>query len=445
VLRLRKDRLGERKTTKQVRDLIPPRAQAERMTRTSTSETRPAGAARRARVSIVMPTHNRAHLVGESIESALGQSLPPAEIIVVDDGSSDETPAILRSFGDRLIGLRQDKAGKSAALNRGIAAASGDFLLVLDDDDLLPPYALAAHVAALEAMPEAGFSYGRFARFTGQGEDAPCSTDREELPPEGEKRLLVQLMQCCFLPNPTWMVRRKLQLAAGRYRSDLPRGQDYEMILRLARAAPGARAEGIVLYQRKHVAARTTSHGTVVAKDTVAGWIDAERTIFAEIDESWSDADFQPFETPTSGAEAERLAVLQRAVILFMRKLHDRAEGHLARYCALLGNAAPGRRELAVATDLLGARYGIGEILDASHDPARLAALDLPLALRRSMARHLPWRMRELIGGGRFGDAARLLGWGQRALGTAAVLGAAGGRLEDHARRGRTRSRISAS
>jgi glycosyltransferase involved in cell wall biosynthesis len=399
------------------------------MTRSSTPETGPAGAARHARVSIVMPTHNRAHLVGESIESALGQSLRPAEIIVVDDGSTDETPAILRSFGDRLIGLRQDKAGKSAALNRGIAAATGDFLLVLDDDDLLPPGALAAHVAAFEAMPKAGFSYGRFARFTGPGEDAPLSTDCEHLPPEGEKRLLVQLMQCCFLPNPTWMVRRTVQRAAGRYRTDLPRGQDYEMILRLARAVPGARADGIVLYQRKHVAARATSRGTVVAQDTVAGWIDAERTIFAEIEESWSDADFQPFETPPSGPEAERLTVLQRAVILFMRKLHEPAERHLGRYCEMLGNAEPGQRELAVASDLLGARYGIGEILDASHDPSRLATLDLPLALRRSMARHLPWRMRELIGDGRFGDAARLLGWGQRALGTAAVLGAAGGRI----------------
>lgn len=389
------------------------------------------------RVSIVMPTHNRASFIGESILSALGQTLPPLEIIVVDDGSSDETPAVVRAFGDRVTYMRQDNAGKAAALNRGIAAARGDYVQVLDDDDLLPSGALAAHVGAIAAQPGAGFAYGRFARFSGPGEDAPLSTDLEPLPPPGAKRLLVQLMQVCFLPNPAWMVRREVQLAAGPYATHLPRGQDYDMILRIARAAPGAYTGDVTLYQRKHVGARKTARGTVLAMDTVAGWIDAERAIFGRIDAEWEDADFQPFADVAPGPEAERLAVLQRAVILFMRKLHDRADRHFARYAALLGNAEPTARELAVAGDLLGARYGIGEILDNSHDPAPLAALHLPLALRRAMAAQLPWRTRELIGKGQIGDAARLIAWGRRALGSAALLGAAGARLEDYARRAR--------
>jgi len=390
-----------------------------------------------ARVSIVMPTHNRAHLIGESIASALKQSLPPYEIIVVDDGSTDETPRIIAGMADPVTYLRQANAGKAAALNRGIAAARGDFLLVLDDDDLLPPGALDAHVAALEAQPEAGFAYGRFVRFSGPGETAGESTDFEPLPTPDEKRLLVQLMQVCFLPNPAWMVRRAVQLAAGPYDTGLPRGQDYDMILRIAREAPGAYADAVTLYQRTHVSVRQTSRGAVVAKDTVAGWIDAERAIFDRIDASWDDAEFRPFDDLVAGDEAERLAVLQRAVILFMRKLHERADHHFARYAAMLGNAEPTARELAVAGDLLGARYGIGEILDASHDPAPLAALHLPLALRRAMAAQLPWRTRELIGKGQLGDAARLIAWGRRALGSAALIGAAGARLESYARRAR--------
>lgn len=381
------------------------------------------------RVSIIMPTHNRAHLIGESIVSALRQSLAPFEIIVVDDGSTDQTPEVVGSFQDRVTMLRQENAGKSAAMNRAIAAARGDYLLVLDDDDLLPDGALAAHVAALEAAPAAGFSYGRFARFSGWGADAPASEDLEPLPRPGEKRLLVQLMTCCFLPNPAWMVRREVQLAAGPYRTDLPRGQDYEMILRIARAASGVYAGGVTLYQRKHVAARMTRRGAVVATDTVAGWIDAERTIFAGIDARWNDADFRPFCGPAEGTEAERLAVLQRGVILFMRKLHEAAARHFARYAALPGAEAPGERELAVAGDLLGARYGISEIADGSLDPALLAGLGLPLALRRAMARQLPWRMRETLAAGRIGDTARLLRWGHRAFGSAALLGAAGRRI----------------
>jgi glycosyltransferase involved in cell wall biosynthesis len=406
---------------------------------------RPEGGADRFAVSVIMPTFNRAHLIGESIISALGQTHAPAEIIVIDDGSTDETAEIVEQFSDRVTYLRQENAGKSAALNRGIAAASGDGLLVLDDDDLLPRGALAAHVAALVSAPDAGFSFGRFARFSGRGEAAHRSNDLEPLPPPGEKRLLVQLMQCCFLPNPAWMVRRESQLAAGPYRTDLPRGQDYEMILRLARAAPGAYAGGVTLYQRKHVAQRTTSAGKVMATDTVAGWIAAERQIFSEIDAQWSDSDFLPFPGSLPPREAERLAVLQRAVILFMRKLHDRAAWHFARYASLLGEAAPGPRELAVAGDLLGARYGIGELADGSHDPALLGANRLPLALRQAMARQLPWRLRELVGAGRIAEAARLVDWGRRALGGAALLGAGGARLADHARGRRTRSRISAS
>jgi glycosyltransferase involved in cell wall biosynthesis len=410
-----------------------------------TGNTAPPRGQRGERVSIVMPTHNRAHLIGESIASALGQSHRPHEVIVVDDGSSDQTPELVRAMASPVSYLRQDKAGKSAAMNRGIAAATGDLLLVLDDDDLLPAGAIAAHVAALRARPEAGFSYGRFARFTGSGETAPFSTDFEPLPAPGERRLLVQLMQCCFLPNPAWMVRREVQLAAGPYRIDLPRGQDYEMILRIARAAPGAYAGAVTLYQRKHIAARVTTSGTVVAKDTVGGWIDAERAIFRDIDARWEDADFAPFEGTVEGPEEERLAVLTRAVILFMRKVHGPAERHFARYAALLGDAQPSVRELAVAGDLLGARYGIGEILDASHDPAPLAGLGFPLALRRAMARQLPWRIRELLGAGRLGDTARLLGWGRRALGSGALLGALGERLGIYARVPRTRPSITAS
>lgn len=403
------------------------------------------GAHSRAWVSVVMPTYNRAHLIGESIASALGQSLPPAEIIVVDDGSTDYTFDAVKEFSGAVTCLRQANAGKSAALNRGIAAARGDYLLVLDDDDLLPPDALAAHVAALEGQGQAGFSWGRFARFSGRGEDAPASTDLEPVPETDTRRLLVQLMTCCFLPNPAWMVRRAVQEAVGPYRTDLPRGQDYEMILRIARAAPGVFAGGVTLYQRKHEAARRTARGTVVAKDTVAGWIDAERAIFSEIDAQWDDADFRPFADLAPGVEDERLAVLQRAVILFMRKVHAPAERHFARYAALLGDAEPGVRELAVAGDLLGARYGIGEILDGTHDPARLAALGLPLAMRRAMARQLPWRVRELVGAGRLGDAARLLAWGHSAFGSAALIGAAGGRIGNQARRSRARSASSAA
>jgi glycosyltransferase involved in cell wall biosynthesis len=88
------------------------------------------------RYSVVIPTYNRAHCVGEAIESVLAQALPPHEIIVVDDGSTDDTPRVLAVFGDRIRVIRQENAGVSAARNAGIAAATGEWIAFLDSDDV---------------------------------------------------------------------------------------------------------------------------------------------------------------------------------------------------------------------------------------------------------------------------------------------------------------------
>ncbi len=79
----------------------------------------------RTKVSVVIPTYNRAHCVGEAIESVLAQTYKDFEIIVVDDGSTDNTAEVLARFGDRIRVIRQENSGVSAARNAGIRAASG--------------------------------------------------------------------------------------------------------------------------------------------------------------------------------------------------------------------------------------------------------------------------------------------------------------------------------
>lgn len=380
-------------------------------------------------VSVVMPTFNRAHLIGESIESALHQSLEPREVIVVDDGSNDGTSDVVRGFGARVTYLRQDNAGKSAALNRGIAATTGDWLLVLDDDDLLPPDALQAHAAALQASPQAAFSYGRFVRFRGEGADAHLSSDLEEIPGPDDRRLIVRLMERCFLPNPAWMVRRDAQLEAGPYREDLHRGQDYEMILRLARANCGCFTDCVTLYQRKHVSERRSQGRRVVTQDTIAGWIGAEQAIFRHIDETWRDADFLPWDVEPDDDCAVRLAVLQRGVVMFMRKLYDRSELHLRRYAATLGEREPDARELRLAAGLLGSRYGLDDLLERGEQVAWLRSLDLPRQIHIAMASQLPWRLKNLLLQGRIVQARKLFQLGHETFGAAAMAGAIGNRL----------------
>lgn len=87
-------------------------------------------------VSVIIPVFNRADTVGEAIESVLSQTSPANEVIVVDDGSEDDLAAVLAPFGDRIIVIRQDNAGASAARNTGIGRASGKWLTFLDSDDV---------------------------------------------------------------------------------------------------------------------------------------------------------------------------------------------------------------------------------------------------------------------------------------------------------------------
>jgi len=100
-------------------------------------------------VSVVLPTYNRARWLPRTIDSILCQSHPPAEILVVDDGSSDETDEIIRSYDRRVRYFRQENAGVSAARNRGIQAAVGRWIAFADSDDLWHPAKLEVQLAAL--------------------------------------------------------------------------------------------------------------------------------------------------------------------------------------------------------------------------------------------------------------------------------------------------------
>jgi len=116
------------------------------------------------RISIVIPCFNSAHCLRETLEHALAQTAPAHEILIVDDGSTDDTPELVRSFGDRVRYLRQQNRGPAAARNHAIEQATGDWIAFLDHDDLFLPEKLARQGAIAEAHPElvaiySGFTY----------------------------------------------------------------------------------------------------------------------------------------------------------------------------------------------------------------------------------------------------------------------------------------------
>jgi glycosyltransferase involved in cell wall biosynthesis len=107
-------------------------------------------------VTVVIPTHNRAHIIGRAIESALGQTYPDIEVIVADDGSSDNTRAVAEAYGSRMTYLCQPNKGVSAARNFGMRHARGEFIALLDSDDTWSPWKIEAQVEALRRHRDAG-------------------------------------------------------------------------------------------------------------------------------------------------------------------------------------------------------------------------------------------------------------------------------------------------
>lgn len=105
--------------------------------------------------SAIIPTYNRAGFLPAAIESIVGQTMRDCEIIVVDDGSVDDTPAVVRSFGERVRAVRQENRGVSAARNAGIRLARGRWIVFLDSDDVWLPDYLQTHHALIQRHPEA--------------------------------------------------------------------------------------------------------------------------------------------------------------------------------------------------------------------------------------------------------------------------------------------------
>ncbi len=108
-------------------------------------------------LSVIIPTYNYGRFLAEAIESALVHEEKPLEVIVVDDGSTDDTENVVQTFGDRIVYIRQENAGVSVARNRGASAARGEILAFLDADDILEPTFVAKQLEKFDQDPELGF------------------------------------------------------------------------------------------------------------------------------------------------------------------------------------------------------------------------------------------------------------------------------------------------
>ena len=205
-------------------------------------------------VSIVTPSFNQGRFIRETIESVLGQGYPNIEYLVMDGGSTDETVKILREYDDRLTWVSEPDRGQADAINRGWRRAQGAILAYLNSDDTYLPDAVERAVACLEEHPEAGAVYGEGYHV----DEAGAILERYPTEPFS----MARLEETCFICQPTVFLRREVVERAGYLDASLQYCMDYDLWIRIARAARLVRTPHYLANTRLHADAKTVGQAT---------------------------------------------------------------------------------------------------------------------------------------------------------------------------------------
>ena len=216
---------------------------------------------------MIVPTFNRAEYLGACLESLLAQTAPPRQVLVIDDGSTDGTADVIRSFGAAVETLRQDNAGKASALNRGLAEARGDAIWIFDDDDVALPEALARLTVALESDPSAGFAFGGHESFTERGEPVDPRAPTLDASLDVDDLFDAILTRRAYVFQAGMLVRRRCYDEVGPFDPAFVRAQDFDMLTRLAARFAATRVDAVVFRQRQHTGARGPAHQRIDGRD----------------------------------------------------------------------------------------------------------------------------------------------------------------------------------
>ena len=180
-------------------------------------------------VSVIIPTYNRGWILKEAVESILTQDYKDFELIVVDDGSTDNTSEVLAPYGNDIRIFFQKNKGVSAARNRGITEASGQYIAFLDSDDLWLPRKLSTQINFFNQMPDA---------LICQTEEIWIRNGRRVNPKKRHKKLSGMIfepsLELCLVSPSAVMIRRSLFDRVGEFDVTLPACEDYDLWLRIS-------------------------------------------------------------------------------------------------------------------------------------------------------------------------------------------------------------------
>jgi glycosyltransferase involved in cell wall biosynthesis len=191
-------------------------------------------------VSVVVTTYNQAEYIEGTLKSVFAQTYKPYEVVVVDDGSTDDTPARIALFNDRIIYIRQNNQGVAGSRNTGIRKAKGEFIAFLDGDDLWEPEKLSVQVAAARSHPNSGFIAVDGVEFNDRGIlhtslffGACCKGLADDSMTTG--RYYSQLLQGPFISTTSQvMVPANVFQTIGLSDRRFKRASDYDLYIRIA-------------------------------------------------------------------------------------------------------------------------------------------------------------------------------------------------------------------
>jgi glycosyltransferase involved in cell wall biosynthesis len=193
-------------------------------------------------VSVVIPAYNQAKYLESAIQSALSQTYQDFEVIVVDDGSTDNTPMVAGKFGNHIQYIRQENRGLGGARNTGIRKAQGNYIALLDSDDQWLPDFLEKLIASAKQKPEAGVFYCQAQGMDSDGNALPQLFGGSRLPP-GD--IYQTLLRANFLIPSTILIRSSIILKAGLFDQSLRSCEDWDLWLRILRNDPGCIFVGV--------------------------------------------------------------------------------------------------------------------------------------------------------------------------------------------------------
>jgi glycosyltransferase involved in cell wall biosynthesis len=213
-------------------------------------------------VSVVIPCYNHARYLPQAIDSALSQTYTNIELVVVDDGSADNTSEVVGRYANVRY-LFQANQGVARARNFGLDASKGDFIQFLDADDRLTRESVESHMRCFAAHPEAGFVVGDI-EWVGEDDQYIGRANWPVL----EANHYEELLKVNHIANTIAVLfRRSVLGAVGGFNGFFSPAEDYEILLRAARAFPSAHHATVVAQYRRH-ASNTSRHGALMLKAT---------------------------------------------------------------------------------------------------------------------------------------------------------------------------------